>query len=113
MGGKNFSKIQKIWFRYRERSFPIGKNGSSESYILEKEIFLFQEKIENNANNSKELWKALKSMGMKSGKLNQKLLRKMMVVFNLNLRKMQIFLKHFYSDLARKLVTKLPVHLTI
>ena len=68
---KTFQKIQKIWFRHKERSFPIGKNGSSESYILEKEIFLFQEKIENNANNSQELWKALKSMGMKSGKLSR------------------------------------------
>ena len=31
----------------------------------------FQEKIEKNANNSKELWQALKSLAMKSGKVNQ------------------------------------------
>ena len=31
----------------------------------------FQEKIEKNPNNSKELWKAPKSLGMKSGKVNQ------------------------------------------
>ena len=35
-----------------------------------KKSFFFQEKIEENANNSKEVWKALKSLGMKSGKVN-------------------------------------------
>ena len=33
-------------------------------------VFFFQEKPENNANSSKELWKTLKSLGMKSGKVN-------------------------------------------
>ena len=31
----------------------------------------FQEKIENNTNSSKELWKDLKSLVMKSRKVNQ------------------------------------------
>ena len=39
--------------------------------ISKKKISFFQEKIEKNANNSKELWKALQSIGMKSGKVNQ------------------------------------------
>ena len=46
-----------------------------------------KKKIEKNANNSKELWKALnKFLRMKSGKVNQsKLLCKKTVLFNLNL----------------------------
>ena len=36
-----------------------------------KKSFFQQEKIEKNANNSKELWRALKSIVMKSGKVNQ------------------------------------------
>ena len=64
-------KIQKPGLE-SQRSFLIGKNGCSShhSYITEKEIY-FQEKIEKNPNNSKELWKAPKSLGMKSGKVNQ------------------------------------------
>ena len=36
-----------------------------------KKSFFQKKKSEKNANNSKELWKALKSLGMKSGKVNQ------------------------------------------
>ena len=39
--------------------------------ISKKKKSFFQEKIEKNANNSKELWKALKSSGTKLGKVNQ------------------------------------------
>ena len=39
--------------------------------IPKKKKSYFQEKIEKNANNSKELWKATKSLGMKSGIVNQ------------------------------------------
>ena len=39
--------------------------------IPKKKKSYFQEKIEKNANNSKELWKAFKSLGMKSGIVNQ------------------------------------------
>ena len=59
----------------------------------EKKSF-FREKIQKNANNSQKLWKALKSLEIKSGKANQsKIALKMMLLFNLNIRKMQIFLK--------------------
>ena len=39
--------------------------------ISKKKKSFFQEKIEKDANNSKELWKALKSIRMKSGKVNE------------------------------------------
>ena len=55
----------------------------------------FQEKIKKNANNSKELWQPLKPLGMKSGKVNQNLLSKKMVIFSLNLQKMKTFLRIF------------------
>ena len=58
--------------------------------IFKKKKSFFQEKVEKNANNSKKLSKALKSLGIKSGKVNQSNIA--LVLFNLNLRKMQIFL---------------------
>ena len=39
-------------------------------YLGKRNLF-FKKKIKKNANNFKELWKALKSLGMKSGKVNQ------------------------------------------
>ena len=39
--------------------------------ISKKRKFFFQEKIEKNAKYSKELWRALKSLETKSGKVNQ------------------------------------------
>ena len=39
--------------------------------LSEEEKNFFQEKIEKNANNSKKLWKALKFLRIKSGKVNQ------------------------------------------
>ena len=42
-----------------------------QKYISKKKKTYFKEKIEINANNSKELLKALKSLGMESGKVNQ------------------------------------------
>ena len=38
--------------------------------MSKKKESYFQEKIEKNANDSKEIWKVLKSLGIKSGKLN-------------------------------------------
>ena len=38
--------------------------------ISKKNKYFFQEKIEKNTNNSKELWKALKSLEMKAGEEN-------------------------------------------
>ena len=39
--------------------------------MSKKNEFYFQEKIEKNVNDSKEIWKVLKSLGIKSGKLNR------------------------------------------
>ena len=62
--------------------------------ISKKKKSVFQENIEKNANNSKKLWKALKPLRMKSGKVNQsKIALKNDGAINLNLRKMQIFLR--------------------
>ena len=62
--------------------------------ISKKKKSFFQRKIEKNANNSKELRKALKSSRMKSGKVNQSriALKNGGAIFNVNLRKLQIFL---------------------
>ena len=77
-----------------------------------KKKSLFLEKIEKNANNSKELWKALKSLGMKSGKVNQsKIALKNDGAIQLELMKNANIFKDFYSDLVGKLVRKLPVAL--
>ena len=39
--------------------------------MLKKNESYFQEKVEKNANDFKEIWKALKSLGIRSGKLNR------------------------------------------
>ena len=41
------------------------------SKLYQKVKCYFQEKIEKNASGFKELWKALKSLGMKSGKVSR------------------------------------------
>ena len=80
--------------------------------ISKKKKSLFLEKIEKNANNSKELWKALKSLGMKLGKVNQsKIALKNDGAIQLELMKNANIFKDFYSDLVGKLVRKLPVAL--
>ena len=56
-------------------------------YLRKK--YFFQEKIKKNANNSKELWNAFKSLGMKSVKVSQS----KNDLKNSNLQKMQIFLR--------------------
>ena len=48
----------------------MSKNLFRKLYLRKRNLF-FQEKIEKIANNSKKLWKAFKSLGMKSGKVNQ------------------------------------------
>ena len=74
--------------------------------------FYFQEKIEKNANNSKKLWKALKSLGMKSGKVNQsKIALKSDGAIQFEPMKNANKFKDFYSHLAGNLVRKLPVAL--
>ena len=61
--------------------------------------------------NSKELWKALKSLGIKSGKVNQsKIVLKNGVIQFEPMKNANIFID-FYSDLTGKPVRKLPVTL--
>ena len=80
--------------------------------ISKKKVFFFQEKIEKNVSNFKELWKALKSLGMKSGKVNQpKIALKNNGAIQLEPTKNTNIFKDFYSDLAGNLVRKLPVTL--
>ena len=87
----------------------IGKNGSSDSYIKEKEILL-QEKIEKNANDSKVLWKVLKPLGMESGKVNpSKIALKKDGSIQFEPAKNSNTFKDFYSELVGNLVRKLPV----
>ena len=82
-------KIQEIWFRNKD-NFQSAKIGLQKAISKNKKSF-FQEKIEKNANNSKEVRNALKSLGMKSGKVNQsKIALKNDDAIQLNLHKMQI-----------------------
>ena len=90
-----------MWFRSRYRSLRIGKNGSSESYSTKNEIF-FPEKIEKNTNISQELWKDLKSLVMKSGKVNQsKIALKSDGAIQFDPMKTENICKDFYSDLTK------------
>ena len=80
--------------------------------ISKKKKSFFQEKIEKNVNNSKELWKAFKSLGIKSGKVNQsKIALKNDGAIQFEPTKNANIFKDFYSDLAGTLVRKLPVAL--
>ena len=74
--------------------------------ISKKKKSCFQEKLEKNANNSKELWKALKSLGMKSGRVY---LSKIALKIDGEPTKNANIFKDFYSGLAGTLVKKLPV----
>ena len=81
-------------------------------YFSKKKKSFFQEKIEKNANSSKELWKALKSLGMKSDKENQsEIALKNGGAIQFEPTKNANTFKDFYSDLAGTLVRKLPVAL--
>ena len=55
----------------------------------------FQDKLKENSNNSKELWKTLKSLGMNSKNVNQwkNFLKENSVTQFEQKKKMQIFLK--------------------
>ena len=62
--------------------------------IIKKRTF-FQDKLKENSNNSKELWKTLKSLGMNSKNVNQwkNFLKENSVTQFEPKKKMQIFLK--------------------
>ena len=90
----------------------LSKNGSPES-ISKKKKFYFQEKSEKNANNSMELWKALKFLGMKWGKVNQsKIAWKNDGAIQFESKKSVDIFKDFYSDLPENLVRSCQSHLT-
>ena len=78
-----------------------------------KKSFFFQEKIEKNANNSKEVRNALKSLGMEWGKVNQsKIALKNDDAIQFEPTQNANIFKDFYPDLTGKLVRKLLVALT-
>ena len=64
-------------FKYKKSGLDTDKDHfqsakmAPQKAISRKKKSYFQEKIEKNANNTKELWKALRSLGQKSGKVNQ------------------------------------------
>ena len=64
---KLFKKYQKSGLEKDEDHFQSTKMAPQKA-TSKKTKSIFQEKIESNANNSKELWKALRN---KSGKVNQ------------------------------------------
>ena len=71
--------------------------------ISKKNKSFFQEKIEKNANNSKELSKALKSLGIKSGKVNQlKIALKNDGAIQFEPTKNANIFKDFYFDFFKK-----------
>ena len=76
VGRINFSKNTKNLVWIKTKNIFGWQKWLRKLYLREKENY-FQENVENNANNSTQLWKALRS-----GKVNQS---KMMVLFNLNL----------------------------
>ena len=80
--------------------------------ISKKKKPFFQEKIEKNATISRDLQKALKSLGMKSNKVNQsKIALENDGAIQFEPTKNANIFKDFYSDLAGTLMRKLPVAL--
>ena len=89
----------------------IGKIALSKSISKKKKSY-FQEKIEKNDNNSKELWNGLKSLGMKLSKLNQpNIALKRNCVIQFEPKKNANTFKDFHSDLPENLLRKWPVAL--
>ena len=70
MRDKMFKKYKKFGLETDKDHFRSAKMALQKTISKRKKSF-FQEKIEKNANNSKELWKALKSFGMKSDKVKK------------------------------------------
>ena len=68
---------------------------SLKNITQKKKRTFFQDKLKENSNNSKELWKTLKSLGMNSKNVNQwkNFLKENSVTQFEQKKKMQIFLK--------------------
>ena len=76
--------------------------------IQRKKGTFFQDKIQENSKNSKELWKALKSLGLNSKKTGQsKICLKENGVIQFKPKKNENIFKKFYSELAGNLVQSL------
>ena len=80
----------------------ISKNKKSlQKAISKNKKSYFQDKIEKNANNSKQLWKVLKSLEIKSGKISQsKIALKKDGAIQFEPTKNANTLKDFFSDLV-------------
>ena len=77
--------------------------------IQKKKRTFFQDKLKEKSNNSKELWKTLKSLGMNSKNMNQsKVCLTENGVTQFELKKNANIFKTFLSELAWNLVKKLP-----
>ena len=74
---ERFSAILRLFKKYKKSDLETDKDHfrsakmALQKTISKKKKSVFQENIEKNANNSKKLWKALKPLRMKSGKVNQ------------------------------------------
>ena len=108
---KRFKKCKKSGLETDKDHFQSAKMALQKA-ISKKKKYFFSRKIEKNANNSNELWKALKSLGMKSGKVNQsKIGLKNDGAIQYEPTKNTNVFNDFYYDLVGKLVRKLPVAL--
>ena len=77
-----------------------------------KKRTFFQDKLKENSNNSKELWKTLKTLGMNSKNVNQsKISLKENGVTQFKPKKNPNISKTFYFELAGNLVKKLQAKL--
>ena len=82
---------------------------SLKNIIQKKKRTFFQDNLKENSNNSKELWKTLKSLGMNSKNMNQsKICLKENGTPQFKPKRNANFLKTFYSELAANLVKMLP-----
>ena len=82
---------------------------SLKNIIQKKKKTFFQDKLKENSNNSKELWKTLKSLGMNTKNGNQsKICLKENGVTQFEPKKNANVFKTFYSELAGNLVKMLP-----
>ena len=81
---------------------------SLKNIIQKKKRTFFPDKLKENSNNSKELWKAVKSLGMNSKNVNQsKICLKENGILQFKPKRNANFFKTFYSDLAANFLKKL------
>ena len=82
---------------------------NTKSCNSKKKGTFFQDKIQENSKNSKELWKTLKSLGLNSKRTGQSnICLKEDDVIQFEPKKNANIFKKFYSELAGSLVKKTP-----